>query len=135
MLLKNSEIVQLDTALKQLDGCNQIAADGSKVFVPFKLGVKAQYAILKNKRVTEPLVADLQKLKQTMFDAIAVDGKVQSDDPAYLKFMRDFDGILADSQEVALHQFAVSELNLESNTISPSILSALMPVLTGLEEG
>lgn len=133
MELTNNEIRDLYNALLELNGTlTGFRPDGSPVYAPFALHDKAQYALIKNKRIVKPLYEDFAEARKKIVEAHLTDGKtsIEATDPAFKEVGNAIDDLGKQTVTFEPHVFQFVWLNAERNGIGNHTIEGLMPILT-----
>lgn len=135
MKLKLGEILELHTALSNLDGFPK--AVGEKViFVPYRFSDEVRRKLVRNRRLLKPFVEDYDARRLEIIREIADDGSTYvapDDGPKQAEFaVKDRSERESLHNVEGLHVLERSELFIENkNPIPGSVEDALAPVIKG----
>lgn len=127
MKLKRYEINALANAIRYFDGRVEIAKDNDGKVLgllqkPFDLSGKARYALAKSLRLISGQINDYDKTQKGLKEQY-------KDEPQ--KFEEENRKFMYEEDEIELYKIQISELQIDANKVSPSIISDLMPILEG----
>jgi len=136
----NRQVLELNRALQLLEA--QPGTDGGVKPTGYAFG-KASYAIAKNMRKAGVIAADLESARQKLIAPLIEQVKARSvpvegvtsvaglspGDPEHAEFVTMWTAILGEESDFEAHQITVDDLNLEKNSIPPSLINALALIL------
>lgn len=132
MQLTNTDIANIDAALKQFDGYQALTADKQTVFVPYKFSAATKLKLRKNRRLVEEPMKDLMDARNSLIKSINPDGKIENGTPAMDGFQKGWKELCDISHELDFAPISVEELNLDENPIPDSVLGLIEKIIIGL---
>lgn len=131
--LKRREVIALANAIKAMDGREKVVnnADGKFVGVlkePYKFdSAKAVYALAKTAKAVE------DEVEAYSAAARAAQRKMEAekDEEKQAAIDREFQMFSNEVVTIPLHSLAVAELKINTNDIPSSVVTGLLPMLTG----
>lgn len=137
MKLQNKIIQTVFEAHAALDGSDRVAekaggVDTDKVIrVPYKFGGAARLTIARNLRLLKDAFEDYDKARQGLVKQYAAEGKetVEPNTPEMEAFLKAHAELWkAEVEVVGLKPLTEVDLDLDKNTIPPTVLASLYPV-------
>lgn len=143
-----AELNAMYEALQALDGSQQIVGDKS-IVVPYRLGDRARWAIVTNRRLIRPLVEDFAELQRKILMEISHDSGVIEQhivqgsksvlNPDFVAYHERIRKLTELTYEVPLRRLDIADLNMSPDTrgsrvndIPPGVIDALYPILDGI---
>lgn len=142
------ELSTMYTALESLDGSHQIVADKA-VVIPYRLGDRARWAIVTNRRLLRPIVEDFADTQRKILMDLSsgtgvieqhvVQGSKTIINPDYVQYHERIRALSKETVTVTLRRICVDDLNMNPDTrgskvneIPPGVIDALYPILDGI---
>ena len=121
MKLSHKTILELAYAHGNLDGVKDTS---------FKFSAKVRYSLSKNHRILKSRSEDINKVRTGLIRELTEEGAIKDGSPEMAKFEKAYTEFLELEEDIPnIMQFNLSDLNLETNQIPVSTLSALGPLL------
>lgn len=135
--MKLKEIQILYTAITAIDKYDTIVKDSSGkdaiISRAYSFSGKTAWNLAKNRSILKPFVELIQETRNKLIKQVSggLEQIELSDKDAVQKFLLEINPVLEQEQEVqGLLKIKVEDLKLSENPISPSILEALIPIIS-----
>jgi hypothetical protein len=126
--MKNSDIIKIYRGLSHLI---EPADHEGKPVKPYVFSGSASYAIIKNLRKAKAAVETFDATRNSIVKGLMKEGEtsITPSDERFAKFQAELVKVLESEGDFSPHKLKISDLDLETNKIQPSVLIALEAIL------
>lgn len=129
--LTKREVLALNEAIKAIEGRLEECKDGDGKFQcavvkPYDLESKAVYALARTKSKIDSVVNAIEREQRS----ILIKALKEKDTPR-VQLDEDNAVVLDSTVEIEVFEFPIEHLKVSTNKLSPNLICALFPVLTG----
>ena len=130
MKILNAKVIPLLQLLRSLDGSEKGLPDGRVIKEPYRFASGKVYLdIALNQNRLASQAEAIEKARVAIIKSLLPEGETElkpdRHQPQMAEFVRQYQAVLDEEADIDLRTMKASDLNLDANPISPTILAAL----------